>query len=304
MQWSIVSAVNNERTLATCLLKSPGARSATDFFLQRGYPSAAAAYNNALSRVISDLVVFVHQDVYLPEGWFESVKKAIAGLEVQDPAWGVLGVWGVTLSGARAGHVYWTGLPLRQGGVFDDHPVKGAGKLIPEGRNRPFEGALEVTSLDEVVLILRKSSGLRFDESLPGYHLYATDLCLEARRRGRKCYAISAWCIHNTRIGKVLPWQFWRGYLALRRKWNHTLPIATPCTVITRSGWPMLWWNGVRLLNLLRRRHTPAKPLSDPEPIYDAIVSLGLPAATSTGIPGNDLPREAGTPSVAYNGKG
>ena len=92
-----------------------------------------------------------------------------------------------------------------------------------------------MASLDEVVLIFRKSSGLMFDEYLPGYHLYGADICAEARRQGRKSYAISAFCIHNTNIGGILPLEFWKCYLFMRRKWMNSLPIHTPCTRISLS---------------------------------------------------------------------
>ena len=50
------------------------------------------------------------------------------------------------LLGERAGHVYCGGIMKRLGA--------------------PFDGVEEVMSLDELILILRKSSGLRFDEQL------------------------------------------------------------------------------------------------------------------------------------------
>ena len=295
MQWSIVSAVNSESTLESCLLKSPGVRSATDIILQRGYPSAAAAYNAAMREATTDLVVFVHQDVYLPEGWFNSVQKASAVLALKDSNWGVLGVWGVTASGGRAGYVYWNGLPCQRGLAFDGRPLGGADESLSCARNRSFEGVVEVTSLDEVILILRKSSRLQFDESLPGYHLYGTDICLEARRRKMKSYAISAFCIHNTKIGKLLPRQFWQGYLFMRRKWKGELPIVTPCTEITRGCWPIIQWNAVRMLIFIRRRHKPAEPVPDPGKLYAELIRLGLVSPLPDVINDGNTIRETGS---------
>ena len=132
-------------------------------------------------------------------------------------------------------------------------------------------------SLDEVVLILRKSSGLRFDPHLAGFHMYGADICLEARRQGRKCYAIAAFCVHNTNQYGMLPFQFWRAYLAMRRKWKAELPIRTTCTEITRWCWPMIRWNVVRAINLATGRDKPpAKRVSDPAPLYRELVAGGL----------------------------
>ena len=93
MQWSVISAVNDEHVLRTSLLDSPGIRSANEVILQRCYASAASAYNTAIRKASSDLLVFLHQDVYLPEGWIETVMKAMDVLSVQDPT-GVCSVYG------------------------------------------------------------------------------------------------------------------------------------------------------------------------------------------------------------------
>ena len=103
-----------------------------------------------------------------------------------------------------------------------------------------FETPREVCSLDEVVLIVRRSSGLRFDEGLPGFHLYGTDICLEARRRGMPCYALSAFCVHNSNGLHRLPAAYSHAVRYLRDKWRPLLPIHTPCMVITRWGVPLM----------------------------------------------------------------
>ena len=254
MQWSVISAVNDDNILRASLLASPGVSSANEVILQRGYASAASAYNAAIRKASSNLLVFVHQDVYLPEGWIETVKHAMDVLSVQDPNWGVMGVWGAVDSKRRVGYLYWTG----------DY-----------GWERPFEGVKEVQSLDEVVLIFRKSSGLMFDELLPGYHLYGADICAEARRRGRKSYAISAFCLHNTNIGGALPVDFWKSYLFMRRKWKDYLPIDTPCTRISFSCWPAIRWNIMYARNVALGRQRKLERADNPGELYRELVALG-----------------------------
>ena len=255
MQWSVISAVNNEKVLKTCLLDSPGIESAAEVILQRGYASAASAYNAAMQKAKTDLLVFVHQDVYLPEGWIEAVQKALETLSQQDPNWGVVGVWGAVDGEKRVGYLCWTG---------------------DLGWKEPFEGGKEVASLDEVVLIFRKSAGLVFDERLPGYHLYGADICAEARRRGRKCYAISALCIHNTNTERMLPLQFWKCYWFMRRKWKDSLPIDTPCTRITFWCWPMIRWHLVCLRDLALGRRKRLVRADNPGEIYAGLLARGV----------------------------
>jgi hypothetical protein len=257
MNWTLVSAVNDEDLLTSCLLRSPDADAATEIMLQRGYANAADAYNAAIAAAKTDLVVFVHQDVYLPAGWIEGVLRELEFISAHDPLWGVVGVWGERGGCAEpAGHVYDGG--WRQ--------VLGS----------KFRGGVEVESLDELVLILRRSTGLRFDPTVPGFHMYGTDICQEARRRGRRCYAIAAFCIHNTRQHGMLPWQFWKAYLVMRKKWRAQLPIRTSCTRITRGCWPMIRWNVVRAINLATGRdERPLDRVADPVETYDDLIRRG-----------------------------
>jgi hypothetical protein len=261
MDWTIISATNNDAILRSCLLKSPDIKEASEVILRRGYTSAAAAYNDALDQAKTDLVILAHQDVYLPSGWIGSLRDAVNLLAGSDPDWGVLGVWGDGDSGGPPGYMYWTGVDGTAG--------------------EPFDGVHEVRSLDEAVLILRKSSGLRFDERLPDFHMYGTDICMEARRRGRKCYVFSGFCVHNTNVYDMLPWQFWRNCLLVRRKWKSELPISTPCIKITWSCWPMLQWNMIRAANIMLRRHKRGKRVDDPEGLYQDLTNRGLLAASS-----------------------
>jgi hypothetical protein len=185
------------------------------------------------------------------------VQQGIGVLSQTDPHWGVLGVWGGGRNSAEpAGFIYDGGWRRVLG--------------------NEFEGAVEIDSLDEVVLILRKSTGLRFDPGIPGFHMYGADICQEARRRGRKCYAIAAFCIHNTNQYRMLPWQFWKAYLVMRNKWRAHLPIRTSCTEITYWCWPMVRWNLVRGINLATGRDKPpVKRVVDPERIYRELISSG-----------------------------
>jgi hypothetical protein len=244
MDWSVVSAVNNDAILQSNLLKSPDLSTASEVILQRGFSSAALAYNDALDKAATSLVVLAHQDVYFPSGWLHKVSEAVTRISETDPQWAVLGVWGVTTSGDRAGHVYCAGLRKELG--------------------RKFDGGAAVRTLDEAVLIVRAPSSLRFDPGLKGFHLYGTDLCLTAASHGLGCYAISAYCVHNTNGYKLLPAQFWRNCLYLRSKWRSQLPITTPCIDITASRWPMIHWNAKCLVNLLLGRVHPGQRIEDP----------------------------------------
>ena len=180
----------------------------------RGFASAGAAYNEGVRQSSSDILVFAHQDVYLPAAWDEGLAETVTRLSAEDPEWAMLGVWGLNSETKPTGYSYCTGL----------QKVLGA----------PFANPIPCISLDEALLVLRRGAGWSFDEDLPGFHLYGTDMCLAARGRGLKSYVISAFCIHNTSGLTSLPWPFWRAYFFMRRKWWAQLPVMTLCTRIER----------------------------------------------------------------------
>jgi hypothetical protein len=175
------------------------------------------AYNDAIDKSVNDLIVFCHQDVFFPGPWISQLQDIVDHLNKQNPNWGVLGCSGVTKDNQLRGHVYSTGIGII--GV-------------------PSEPA-EVQTLDEIVLVLRKSSGLRFDENLPHFHLYGADICLRAALRGMKSYAISAFCVHNTHADFKLSKEFYACCGYMRRAWREHLPIQTTCIRISSSNLPV-----------------------------------------------------------------
>ncbi|MGA2226605.1 MAG: glycosyltransferase [Syntrophobacteraceae bacterium] len=234
MDWDLIVACNNDDVLKTSLLSSPDHVLAKDLIVQKGFYSASSAYNDAIQKTSSEIIVFAHQDVYLPPGWCNALEDALCRLEQQDPKWAVAGVFGVDADGSGKGCVYSTGLQRVVG--------------------QPLEFPVAVRSLDEMVLIVRRSAGLRFDDQLPGFHLYGTDICLEASRRGYRSYAVPCFCIHNSVGIHILPSSYWICYLYMRRKWWADLPVVTPCLPITRWGGVALrYLIGTMLLLVLRR---------------------------------------------------
>jgi hypothetical protein len=219
--WSLVVAVNNERVLQNTLLASPAIDSGCQIVMKRGYKCAGEAYNSGLNDAENDIVVFAHQDVYLPVSWLVNLKLALGQLSLIDSKWGVLGSFGVTQSRPAEfrGYCYSTGL----------RRILGA----------PFPLPIAAQSLDELVLVVRRSSSLRFDSMLPGFHLYGTDICLQAKSQGLRSYIVPAFCLHNSNGIARLPADFWRAWFYLRHKWWRFLPVTTCCTTITWSCLPI-----------------------------------------------------------------
>jgi hypothetical protein len=256
-RWTLVVAVNNQSVLETSLLRSPDIGPNCQVVLQRGYPSAAAAYNSGLAQASADLVVLAHQDVYLPEGWKEALDRSIATLGAMKLRWGCLGVFGIA-AGAHpgpTGYCYSTGI----------------GQILGAPFNRP----VRAQSLDELVLVVRRSSRLFFDERLPGFHLYGTDICLRAKFTGLNCYIVPAFCIHNSNGVKYIPWAYWRCYLYMRHKWWTVLPVTTCCSIISRSLKPFVAQLASDIGRWLRRGAAVGSRSNDVVDLYDDLVATG-----------------------------
>lgn len=211
---TFVVAVNDRRVLQTNLLASPclGNSNHHEVILQEGFSSAAEAYNDALLRARNELVVFIHQDVFLPESWERDLYRSLQYLSRIDTEWGVLGCWGVNEHGQGFGHLYTTG-----------EGVIGDASLCPA----------PVQTLDELLLVIRRSSLLAFSKELPDFHFYGTDICMSAASRGLKSYAVSAFCIHNCRYHFKYPEEFYAGYKFVKKAWVQFLPIHTSCIEVT-----------------------------------------------------------------------
>ena len=251
---TFAAAVNRRDILEKNLLASPCLQSPHphQILVQEGFSSASQAYNNAIQKSRNELIVFVHQDMILPNLWLADLEKALGHLEVNDPNWGVLGSYGKTQDGRGWGHVYSSGRDV-----------------IGEPLDRP----VAVQTLDEIVLILRKSSGLRFDDSLPNFHMYGADICLRAARKGMKSYAFSAFCIHNTHQTLVLPKEFYECCKHIRHVWKNCLPIQTTCITITRFSFP-LYSRKLKefYLRHIRRKECGGTRVQDPLTLLDEFV--------------------------------
>jgi len=214
--------------------------------VQEGFSSAAIAYNDAIDRAKTDLIVFAHQDVYFPDDWLANLEHSLQLLKLSDPDWGVLGCAGANNRGLFAAHLYSVGLGM-----------VGA----------PFERPVPIDTLDEFVLILRKSSGLRFDPTLPHFHFYGTDICMSARKDNRKCYVISAFSVHNTSYGTLSP-EFFRCYWHIKARWAEYLPIQTTCIRISRWNTDFITHHLKQTcFSLLGREIRPLPRLHDPRAV-------------------------------------
>lgn len=230
--YTSISAVNNERILEENLLASSIiADCSTQLILQRNYQSASLAYNKAILMAKSDIMIFVHQDVYIPSGWQACLEKALTRLK--DKPWAVLGIIGKNRNKEVVGRTWSTGLGCEVG--------------------KRIEGPVPVETIDELLIVVNKKSGIRFDENLPGFHLYGTDIVQTAIEMGYEAYVMDAPVIHNSLPVKKLGPDYAACYHYMQKKWKQRLPLDTLILPITYWGWPL---NTKKIKQYFYRNHS------------------------------------------------
>jgi len=221
---SFITCATDPDLLQRCLLASPCLASGN--YNQQIYmraPSAGAAFNREMIQQQQvRWLVWVHQDVFLPDGWDARFITAIAEAECCFPRLAVVGIYGVAGVGSQA---------RRAGHVLD------RGTLLQEPACLPCL----VDSIDELLFAVRTDSGLRLDPAL-GFDFYGTDLALQAQERGFQVAVVDAYCEHwSTTPREAAP-----SPAVLKRvaangkvfedKWAHRLPLETPCFSIRQPG--------------------------------------------------------------------
>lgn len=259
----VVATFGTRKVLETNLLASPCLQRPHphQVLVQSDYRSASKAYNEAIPAACHDLIVFVHQDLILPHHWAADVAQAVTYLDFHDPKWGVLGCYGKTRDGTGKGYLYSPG---------------------PGIIGEPLRTPTLVQTLDEIVLIVRRSSGLRFDEDLPHFHMYGADICLRSASMGRNSYVIPAFCVHNADHYLVVPREFYTCCTHVKRRWKDSLPIETTCVRLTRWSVPIYRRRLQELYLRLSGRTVLGRRVESPVPgLLDAAIVAAGPGIVS-----------------------
>lgn len=252
----IVVATNNESCLNANLLASPDILSgAVPVHLVRDAKSATAAYNAGIDETHAPYLIFAHQDVYFPAGWFDQLAASIADLGRIDPHWALVGPYGIRVDDTPSGYVW-------------SSSISGVTGRIPR-QPEP------VQSFDELCMVLRRCSDLRFDDKLPGFHMYGTDIVQAALAVGLGAYAAFLPLVHNDSFHVMLRQDFVRSYKFMRRKWVGQLPIRTPVTRISWHGFELIIKRARMWKSIKKRRDHALRTDVDPalyaERLMDAV---------------------------------
>jgi len=218
MRLSLVCCMNRPEVARSCLLASPDlcAEHRPPVLMLQGMGSAAEGLARGSAWCSTRWLVLVHQDVWLPAGWVDQMSAALADLEARVPHAVVAGVYGVGADGGHKGY------------------VQDRGQWI----GAPVAAPAEVRSLDELLLAVRMDAGLSITAGL-GWHLYGTDVCLQAQSRGGVAVVVDAPCEHRATLLRMATnaqeWQalsqvagaFNASAAQLAKAWPQAMPVQT-----------------------------------------------------------------------------
>jgi hypothetical protein len=179
---------------------------------------AFAGLNQLIAKAAGEYILLSHQDVELVFDTEPVLRQRITEMDRLDPRWAVL---------ANAG-----GADVKR----EYHRIS-----YPHGSVNRGPFPQRVTSVDENFMLLKKKAGLTFSHDLTGFHLYGTDLCLQAEQKGFSCYVIDFHLLHKSK-GNINE-SFYQAREALMRKYSGRLSpryIRTTCTTMFISSSPVL----------------------------------------------------------------
>jgi hypothetical protein len=248
---SIVCVFNNEDVRRECLDRSIAGfvdASEVEYLpvtnTDNRFTTAGAALNFGARSATRDVVLFVHQDVYLHS---LDLLKAAADL-LRSGQWGVLGAVGIGRDGAIRGR-----LRDRVVLIGDDspHPV-------------------EVDSLDEVLFMVSRDVVLRqpLSESPDlAWHAYGVEYCVRMRELGSRAGALNLGITHNSLTINLNRLDV--AHRAVAELYPDRLPVRTTCGVVgderirrrlpgplSHHTWRYRWLKESRLAWRLRK-HAP-----------------------------------------------
>jgi hypothetical protein len=196
--------------------------------------------NQLIKQSVGKYIVLCHQDIRLLSDDYDVLITRLNELEKHDSDWALAGNAGKTQSGEYK---------IR---ITDRHGAEQIRGPLPA----------KVVSLDENFIVLKRSAALGFSTDLTGYHLYGTDICLQANVRGRQAYVID---FHLEHLGEgSVRADFFVCADALESKYQRVFKrkfIKIPSTrlVVGAQSWE-LWLRA--LLRLRKRRKILAKSSS------------------------------------------
>ena len=215
---SIICVYNNPAVRQECLDRSisdlAAEASGVEFLpienASGTYPSAGAALNHGVTLAKNDVVVFVHQDVYLHS--LAALKRAAAQMRAE--GFGMLGAIGMSADSLLVGRI--------------------RDRVLLSGV--PVDSLTDIDSLDEVLFMAPRAQLLTepLTESPDlAWHAYAVEYGLRLRRKGLRTGVADIPLTHNS-LSVNLD-RLDEAHQAVARQYPDMLPVITTCGTISQE---------------------------------------------------------------------
>jgi 2-polyprenyl-3-methyl-5-hydroxy-6-metoxy-1,4-benzoquinol methylase len=218
-KFSVIVPVNRLWQAELNIARSPGLVEAGAQLIPVEASSAAEAFAKGAAQAVHAWRVMAHQDVYFPRGTGYALARQLGALEDAGMSGAPIGFAGIeTRPGAPASSRH-AGLVIDRRHLFQHAPSQAA------------------TSLDELAVCLHADSRLSIDPQL-GWHLWATDLCLQAEHLAGQPVAqiLDIPLFHNSVGDYVVPPEFHESARVLLEKYPDRAHVPTLCGTLTRSS--------------------------------------------------------------------
>lgn len=198
--------------------------------------------NLFLNQAKGKYIIICHQDIIAEKDDINQLRTCIQELNKIDSHWALCGNAGASGPNHIVYHIsYPDGTHMSKG----HFPAK-------------------VSSLDENFLLIKNAAQLSFSTDLNGFHLYGTDICLNANLKGLNAYVIKFNLVHKSK-GNLSP-DFFAIRKALIKKYSHFFKgkwIQTTFTTFYLSGSPLKFIVGNKIvLFFVRMKNSILKKIS------------------------------------------
>ncbi len=220
--FSVIVPVNRPWQYELNIARSPGLQEVqAEVIAVQGASSAAEAYRMGAARAQHAWHVMAHQDVYFPVGTGYALAQQLGAMDaagLQQVPIGFAGLDAVGDVGGQAGGVRHAGMVIDRRALFWHGRSSGA------------------VSLDELAICLHRDSAVAIDSTL-GWHLWATDLCLQAQALAGRPIAqiLDVPLFHNSVGDYQVPAEFNDSAARLLDKYPQLSMIPTLCGELTRQ---------------------------------------------------------------------
>ena len=220
VSFSVIVPVNRPWQYELNTARSPGLQEVqAEVIAVQGASSAAEAYRMGAARAKHAWHVMAHQDVYFPVGTGFALAQQLGAMDAAGMQQVPIGFAGLDGVGGPAGSVRHAGMVIDRRALFW------------------HEASSAAVSLDELAICLHRESAVTIDATL-GWHLWATDLCLQAQQLAGRPIAqiLQVPLFHNSVGDYTVPDDFKDSAQRLLHKYPQFSMIPTLCGELTRQA--------------------------------------------------------------------